>query len=708
MNDTEKLLSEMQKPDFKDGNHKAHLRRALLNSKHFNTKPSKQKAWIPIYLGSMMAALIIAVVFFGPDMNYVPQGEKSTPQKIVSSIQNVIGEKDFNQKDTNQNIEKEETFALGAIRQFESEGELFAFYDAKKPVGTFGEFHTDSETTIMYSGRPEGGGGGGTTFSVTNNQEQEVDEADFVKNDNKYIFIARDGGKIAVFDAYPGKEIKQIDEISLGVQNANGWEGGKPDLHLHGDMLVAITGQTSHSLKGKPYSPRCGFLKTCPRSYLEERTLVKTYDVSNPTQVTLKDSFDIAGYAVESRMIDGYVYVTTYQNIAPQLILPSVIKNDEQIFVDAKDIYYNSEIPDSTEYSDALRFANILAIDTKSGETNQMSSLGKQYSTMYASENALYLIESENGFEASSDETLISKIAVDDLNVSFVASEKIPGWIESQFSLDEYKGYLRVAVTRNIGGENMRNEVYVLDGQLNRVGSITNLAPDERIYSVRFADDRGYVVTYREVDPLFVIDMSNPRDPKVLGELKIPGYSDYLHPYDENHLIGIGVETVMETVDWGNGPEQQERAIGLKMSLFDVTDERNPKELFTEIVGGENSSSNVLYEHKSFLFDKKKQLLVMPVTLREKSELEAYAKTVYDGAVIYNVNLSEGFTKRGLLSHLSPSEQSDLKENGHVDAQYTRSIQRFLYIDNYLYSISPEAIKVHNLNSLEELRYLEF
>lgn len=698
----------MQKPDFKNDAHKQNLRRALLNSEYFNEKQSvKPKIWVPVYLGTMLGALILAVVFFGPDMNYGPRSNQNPAQKIVSNIQDVIGDENTDPKKDNA-----EKFELGVIRQFESEGELFAFYDSKKPQGRFGEFYTDSETTIMYSGRPEGGGGYGgdmgVDFSTTNNQEKEVDESDFVKNDNKHIFVARDGGKVAIFDAYPGEEIRQVNELDLGIENANGWGGGKPDLHLHDDTLVVIASQTSYSLQGKPYSPRCGVLKACPSTYLEERTIVKTFDVRNPAKATLKDTYNMAGYSVESRMIDGHVYVAAYQNITPQLILPSVVMNGEDVFVDADGIYYNSEIPDTSEYSDGLRFANILAVNVENGEMNQMSSLGRQYSDMYTSENAMYILESENRFHTASDETSINKVAIDGLDVKYVASEKVPGWIESSFSLDEHNGYLRVATTRDLGGEEMRNDVYVLDGQLKQVGSITDLAPEERIYSVRFAGDRGYIVTYKEVDPLFVMDMSNPRNPKVLGELKIPGYSDYLHPYDENHLIGVGVETTMETVDWGNGPEQRERVIGLKMSLFDVADERNPKELFTEKVGGENSSSDALYEHKSFLFDKKKQLLVMPVTLREKPEGEEYATTVYDGAVVYNVNLLEGFTQRGLLSHLSPSEQEELRENGYADAQYKRAIERFIYIDNYLYSISSEALKVHDLNSLEELRYLEF
>jgi inhibitor of cysteine peptidase len=275
----------------------------------------------------------------------------------------------------------------------------------------------------------------------------------------------------------------------------------------------------------------------------------------------------------------------------------------------------------------------------------------------------------------------------------------------NQFSMDEYAGYFRIATTFRTSGSS-QNNVYVLDMDLNIVGRLEGLAPKETIYSARFMGDRCYLVTFRKVDPLFVIDLKNPYDPEVLGQLKITGYSDYLHPYDEDHVIGVGKETV--EAEQGDFSWYQ----GVKISLFDVSDVENPKEIAKYEIGDRGTDSPVLSDHKAFLFDKLKNLLVMPVSVAEIDEnkylngvpLTARGDFVWQGAYVFDISLDEGLVLKGRITHLE--DDSDLMKSGYYFSS-PFSVKRSLYIDNVLYTISDKKIKMNSLEDLEQINEIE-
>ncbi len=181
------------------------------------------------------------------------------------------------------------------------------------------------------------------------------------------------------------------------------------------------------------------------------------------------------------------------------------------------------------------------------------------FNTMSETEKQAYIADLKNSEQESirrqeidQTTTAIHKIAISNGAITYVARGDVPGILESQFSMDEYKNNLRVATTSNVyttRGSYEYNNVFVLDSAMKTVGSLTHIAEQEKIYSTRFIGDRLYMVTFKRIDPFFVIDLSTPTSPKILGKLKIPGYSDYLHPYDATHIIGIGKET--GTNDWG-------------------------------------------------------------------------------------------------------------------------------------------------------------
>jgi uncharacterized secreted protein with C-terminal beta-propeller domain len=263
--------------------------------------------------------------------------------------------------------------------------------------------------------------------------------------------------------------------------------------------------------------------------------------------------------------------------------------------------------------------------------------------------------------------------------------------------MDEYNEYFRIATQKSWEGTN----VYVLDKNFSIAGKLEGIAPGETMHSARFMGDRCYLVTFKKVDPFFVVDLKKPETPKILGILKIPGYSDYLHPYDENHIIGLGKDTYdMESFAWFQG---------LKLSLFDVTNVNKPVEMDKYIIGDRGTYSPALFDHKAFLFSKSRNILAFPVSLAEINESKypngvppnAYGEIVWQGVYVFDLTLDVGFQLRGRISHLDNIEYSEYFYPYY--SYWTYQIERSLYIKNCFYTISKGMVKVHRL---KHLRYV--
>jgi hypothetical protein len=206
------------------------------------------------------------------------------------------------------------------------------------------------------------------------------------------------------------------------------------------------------------------------------------------------------------------------------------------------------------------------------------------------------------------------------------------------------------------------------------------------------------MVTFKNVEPLFVIDFKDPRSPKILGALKIPGYSDYLHPYDENHIIGFG----KDTEEYGNSAFIQ----GMKIAIFDVTDVTKPVEMFKEIIGDRGTDSELLRNHKALLFSKDKNLLAFPVSVMElnSTDINRYGQFAFQGAYVYNIDLQRGFTLKGRITHLS---DEDYLKAGNQYYGGDRNVQRILYIGDNLYTLSNGMIKANGMADLKEKKSIE-
>ncbi|XXX76757.1 beta-propeller domain-containing protein [Sorangium sp. So ce134] len=314
--------------------------------------------------------------------------------------------------------------------------------------------------------------------------------------------------------------------------------------------------------------------------------------------------------------------------------------------------------------------------------------------TVYSSHDALYLAArgwaepaTPGELPASTDVTHLHKfdLVADPSQPRYVASGSVPGHILNQFSLDEHNGKLRVSTTAMVPGPERwttSNGVFVLEAQgaeLARIGAITDLAPGEQIRSTRFFGDRGYVVTFLQVDPLFVLDLSDPASPSVAGELKIPGFSEYMHPLGDGHLLAIGRDG-----------DEEGRVTGLALQIFDVTDPAAPRQLHKESLEGDYSSSEAEYNHKAFTYYGERGVLAFPVVSYDR-ETGAVASTLE----LFNVDIADGFSHLGSVDHSGfYSSTSECYYYGGAD------VRRGVFIEDYVYSVSYGGVLVNALDDL--------
>jgi inhibitor of cysteine peptidase len=504
-------------------------------------------------------------------------------------------------------------------------------------------------------------------YSQTNVQVEGVDEADIVKTDGEYIYVISDQ-KVVVVRAYPAEEAAVLSRIAVN--------GTLKQLFVNEDRLVLFYEDGSSE---------------------ETKIFVNVYDLADGENPTLRREVAVDGCYFSSRMIGDYVYVVVRKParvVEDEVDLPRVYPEDECRVIPAAEIYHS----DIADYG--YIFTVIMAVNVQDDgqEPTYETILSGWTTNMYVSLRNIYLAIGYG------DRTLLHRIHIENGEISYVADGETPGTVLNQFSMDEYEGYFRIATTSRMSYENnpslrllLQNNMYVLNMELEIVGEIEKIAPGETIHSARFMGDKCYLVTFRKTDPFFVIELGEPYDPKILGELKISGYSDYLHLYDENHVIGIGKETV--PAEQGDFSWYQ----GVKISLFDVADLSEPKEIAKYEIGDRGTDSPVLREHKAFLFDKEKNLVVLPVSVAERENPNdppyTPGKIVWQGAYVFTVSLSleEKLVLKGTITHM---------ENGDVhDAEY--HVTRALYREDVLYTISNNKIKMNSLFDLSEINELD-
>ncbi len=616
-------------------------------------------------------------------------------------------------------------------------------------------------------------------YSQTNIQVQGVDEADIVKNDDKYIYVAS-SGKISIIEAYPANTAKVSTELDIN--------GTAHEIFINENKLVVFGSENYYGGSGgvMPLERKVASIAIFPPIYYAPQSFIKVYDIQDKENPKLEKEVVYDGDYYDSRMIDDYVYVIANQpiNYNNEVVMPIIKNDDNEVKIAAEDIYYFN-VP----YYD-YRLTTIFAVNLDNLELNKNSFLTGYSQNIFVSRDNIYLttqkyipqteyedleeeiikqgliplvdestaqkirsilnkndniyekqqeiqevlasyynklgsnekedllkdydkraLEIRAEFQKNSEKTIIHKISVSNDQIEYKAKGEVSGRTLNQFSMDEYQGNFRIATTTgDTWSGNSLNHVYVLDEGMSIIGKLEDLARTEQIFSVRFIEDRAYLVTFKNIDPLFVIDLSNPENPEVLGELKIPGYSNYLHPYDSTHIIGIG----KEAIDSG-GNSNFALYQGVKLALFDVSDVSNPKEISKFNIGDRGTDSRALYEHKAFLFNKEKELLVIPISLNEVNAADypngipanAYGELTFQGAYVLSLNLEDGFELKGKITHLTDEELAKFGKERYYYPSYGSEITRSLFIDNVLYTISSKYIKANSLDNLQELNKLK-
>ena len=560
------------------------------------------------------------------------------------------------------------------------------------------EITTSASDTKSFDSLLPSTNAGTTTseYSTTNIQVENVDEADIVKTDGEYVYSISDDTVYITYAKNP-TEMNVVAKIQEPLSNIY-----PEDLILQNNKLIIISGNTI-------------------------KTVVKIYDladVENPDKIK---EFEINKEYYTSRYINGNLYVISSGRVTSEGNL-EYVEDGATVNPDKPNAYKINDL--YTRMQTVIASYNLNAPENKI----KVQSYLMDVENAYISEKNMYLID--NGYSGSrdvefsdifgikgllgigdaikeSDSTYGSNIYKfnfkEDGSVEYQTKTQVEGTTIDQFSLDEKDDNLRIALYTTKG-----SRVVVLDNNLKQLGETAYLAKGEKMYSARFVGDRAYLVTYKNMDPLYSIDLSDPANPKALGALKIPGYSTYLQPYDENHIIGFGFQTE-ETVrrnSLGRVTSTSAKVTGMKMALFDVSDISNPKMISEEVIGDSKTNSTVLENHKALLLDKERNLLAIPIknyttdlSITEDDDISSATKSytsylksrTYNkvGYAVYSLDIANGFNLRGIITH-------DVNSNN-----YTSDI-RGLYIDDTLYTVSNKEIKANNIDTLAEIKEIIF
>ena len=544
-----------------------------------------------------------------------------------------------------------------------------------------------AETPSMAPEAPQAESVTGKDSSDTNNQVEGVQEGDIIKNDGKYIYINTNNGLKIIDSNY--KDPKVVTTINV-PENTN-----ISEIFTTSSKLVVI-GQNNYFYimnEPQPIDSMDTMIKPSimPPRYYEDRTNVLVYNIENIEKPVLEREFLFDGNYLSGRIIDSSLYLINNKHINfgygyydkdIEIQLPhytDVLKNEKYEFGYDEIKYFPNYINPRYMYTIGIDLFDKLSkpdVDVYLGGTD----------TIYVSQESLYAAVADYSYDYRitqleefspeySTSTVIYKFKLSDGKIGEAIQGEVPGTIINQFSMDEHNNTFRIATTTgDMWRDTSKNNVYIIDENLKPLGKLEGLAEGERIYSTRFAGDRVYMVTFRQVDPLFVIDTSNPKAPELKGMLKIPGYSTYLHMVDENHILGFGYDT--EVNQWGGTVTG-----GLKISMFDVSNVNKPKETFTEIIGKAGSYSELLYNHKALMFSLSKGIMAFPLNRTTDNY-----KNDFTGAYVYRVS-NDSISLKNKITH----KESELS--------YGDDIKRIIYIGDYLYTFSDNKMQVHSIST---------
>lgn len=606
------------------------------------------------------------------------------------------------------------------LRRFQSAQELVDFVGRHMTGTWFGRFGGLPLAAPAADMAEDSSGNGDTSgsFSTTNVQEAGVDESDVYKSDGERLYVARDK-TLHIVQANPAQALAELATLEL--------EHRVSELYLKGTTLIALGNgwpegpAPAVDAVGEPRAE----IAIWPPYFDAARVMLTAIDVSNPAAPQVTKSIEFDGSLASSRLIGNRLHlVMTYvPDVMPMMgpmggfwgtaeaVLPRMgLAHRDRPLIEWSDVYR----PDDPMGYNLTTIVTLDADDIESiiGKVGVMADCG----TLYASQEALYLT-SPDWYEMGdgSVRTVIHKFDFDESGAArYVATGSVPGELLNQFSLGEYQGNLRVAThlpptwggtwgfadgvavstAQSATPTSGANAVYVLgvDGEtLTVLGAVENIASGERLYSARFLGDRGYLVTFRRIDPLFVLDLSNPAAPTITGELKIPGYSDYLHAISANLLLGVG-RSVREFRGGGIAPN------AMQVSLFDVADPANPVLIEQIEVGGPGSYADVSYNHKAFAIKPGGATVALPATIfpaSDPSNPDSYIPS-FQGTLLYDISAT-GIEPAGSLAAVTSS-----------DYYGWTSWKRAAFIEDAVFAVSSEGVRRAAVGALSEVSEVQF
>ena len=441
-----------------------------------------------------------------------------------------------------------------------------------------------------------------TSFSDTNVRTESVGEADIVKTDGSYLYTLKaNSQEISIVDIR-SDQMKVVSGISLNENfQASEFYLSDQKLFVLGNMQNTQVDSDSKTL----YRGSC--------------TRIQTYDLADINNPKSIGTVEQSGYYRTSRFKDGYLYVFSdyYPSYVP-LVGDNLLKQSD-IYLPTNHAADQYLVVSSVSASSPDKAADQKAVMSENGE-------------VYVSENNIYIYEYANSSIladnlAAKNQTILRKLSYNKGKLSGSAQGKVKGYLNDSFSIDEYDNTLRLVttVTHNVGSSSQSNSVYVLDADLKTIGKIEDLAKNEQVYSARFLGDTGYFVTYEQTDPLFSVDFSDPENPKILGKLKIPGFSEYLHFYSDNLLLGIGMDT-----------DENGITNGVKISMFDISDPSDVKEV-SKYTLDQYYYSDVFSDYRAALVDPEKNLIGFPLS----GSANQYVILSYDKDQGFQVQMQE-------------------------------------------------------------------
>ncbi|MGD0622968.1 MAG: beta-propeller domain-containing protein [Thermacetogeniaceae bacterium] len=522
------------------------------------------------------------------------------------------------------------------------------------------------------------------------------------------------GVSVAVYDTSDKSSPQLLDSFSVTGASyvASRMIGGYVYLIVNTPLDL---GQPQDSVRLPEIIEGNGSVTTLPASAIQyfdlpypsyQYTMVEAYNLDAATR---KTGVFLTGATQQVFASAQNIYLASPAPVDPLPLLQKYLGQLTPLLPDSLANQLNDE--SASQEQKLQQLAEVLSMGNSTGPGNQ-------------AEIAQIVSSMQHDVAVAEDQTLVQKIRISGYDAAFQAEVDVPGQVLNQYSMDEQDDYFRIATTTGDQEQsaNSSNNIFVYGPELQLVGQLTGLAPGEHIYSARFIGQRAYLVTFQQIDPFFVVDLSDPTSPKVLGDLNIPGFSDYLQPYDENHIIGIGKDTTPNPQENGMA-----RPTGLKIALFDVTNPQQPKEL-SRYVLPDGSDSQALYDPKALLFSLSKNLLALPVS--SPNNVGQYY-SYWQGAYVFNVSLDQGIVLKGTIEHPAPnpspaggqvmigggsgggggiiSAPSTLPMNGQfipvrVPFRQDGYVQRILYINDVLYTVSDSLVKLNDINSLAELK----